>query len=243
MKEDGNNSVDGIDPDQQNFYSSQVVCDTRRSVMICLETVTQSSNEKWKFERRKRITASQCYGLFTYAKNKNPDWGKKINSYINPKQINLKNFEFGKRNEVLAALAYSKQTGNIVTDVGFFVHPNESWCGCSPDGIVFSKKLLIEIKCPVIGQDKSFDEFATNLPYLVLIDGDYTLKRKHTYFAQIQFSLFILGLDSCDFVVYCQSDDKCLIINIRADHEFINQLKCTLKHIYFTYMLPMLSLK
>lgn len=60
----------------------------------------QQSENKWLYERKKRITASNAYALFTYSKNKNPDWQNKIKNLIFPKNYTLSNFEYGKKNRM-----------------------------------------------------------------------------------------------------------------------------------------------
>lgn len=55
--------------------------------------------------------------------------------------------QWGIDNERAAVAAYELETGRIVSDVGFIVHPEITDSGASPDGLVGDDG-LIEIKCP-----------------------------------------------------------------------------------------------
>lgn len=110
-----------------------------------MANVDQSGSE-WQEERRKRITASNAYNLFTYAMNKNPDWQKKIGKLIIPNKYTIENLEYGKRTEAEARKWYESVILQKVTILGLIVHPNASFLGCSPDGCIFREEKLIEIK-------------------------------------------------------------------------------------------------
>jgi putative phage-type endonuclease len=68
-----------------------------------------------------------------------------------------------------------------VIEVGFVIHPDHDWLGCSPDGLTQDEG-VIEIKCPNI----LYDEVP---PY---------------YMPQIQGVMEILGRRWCDFIVYTE---------------------------------------
>lgn len=38
--------------------------------------------EEWKESTKLRITASRCYEIYTYTKNKKADWGKKLSTFF-----------------------------------------------------------------------------------------------------------------------------------------------------------------
>lgn len=233
------NAFNGLSDEEIIFFADNIKVTNEKCVEIC--TNEQTSNT-WFNERKHRITASKCYSLFTYSFNKSADWDNKINSYLNPKELKHPNLEFGRQNEKNALLAYTTETNKEVTHFGLFVHPSASWMGCSPDGIVINDGLLIEIKCPVKGKDLHFKEFIEQINYLKLIDDTYFLKKKHIYYGQIQLSLCITNLRKCDLVLYCKKDDKCLIVRVDYDSEFVISMVNVLQTIYFKYFLPKISM-
>jgi predicted phage-related endonuclease len=116
----------------------------------------------------------------------------------------------GIEREPLARLAYEAETGNVVTEVGFFDHP-ALMAGASPDGLIGAEGLL-EIKCP---------QLATHLEYLAL-DAEPA-----EYTAQIQGQMWILGMQWCDFVSFNPDfpDHLQLIVRrISRDDAFIAKL-------------------
>lgn len=102
------------------YFAKNLKLTVDSSSKLCLDTIKQN-NDHWLQERRQRITASRCYNLFTYNSNKKPDWGKKIKSFLNPKKSYfVRNMQYGVENESLARECYIQQSGNEVTNVGFF---------------------------------------------------------------------------------------------------------------------------
>lgn len=66
-----------LSQEDQEFYE-KVVSVTQGDVLrIAVETAAQNSKE-WQMQRAIRITASSCYSLYTYSKNENPNWERKI---------------------------------------------------------------------------------------------------------------------------------------------------------------------
>ena len=64
-----------------------------------------------------------------------------------PEPFTNEYIEWGQEQEAPAREAYTKTTGNVVTEVGFVEHPTIGSAGASPDGLVGDDG-LIEIKCP-----------------------------------------------------------------------------------------------
>ena len=91
--------------------------------------------------------------------------------------------------EPLARAAYEIQTGNIVTESEFIVHPDYAGTGASPDGFIGDDG-LIEIKCPNTAQHIA-----------VIQSGKYDDK----YFWQMQHQMWCTGREWCDFASF---DDR-----------------------------------
>ena len=81
------------------------------------------------------------------------------------------------------AIAYATTE---VTTTGFCVD-DTGWFGCSPDGLMISEKKGLEIKCP---------GYAEHVRTLIKRE----LPTKHI--PQVQFSLWVTGFDSWDFLSY-----------------------------------------
>lgn len=238
-----------ISPEDQLFYSTNVVVTKEKCVEICLATTKQSDSWEWTIERKKRITASNCYGLYTYTKNKSPDWAKKAQSHINPKKFKISSCDYGKVNEPFACSSFTRETGIVIHSCGLFIHPNVSWLGCSPDGIT-SNNELIEVKCPVIGDLKpgsenqiSFEEFCEKIPNIQKTDKGYILKKKNSWYGQIQLCLAILNVPICYLLLYYKIGDKCLVVKVTYDYEFFEDMVSKLHWVYFKHILPRLSLQ
>lgn len=226
--------------EKESFFIENVVTTPHTSLCLEQKTKNQGSSSNWKAQRRLRITASQCYSLFTYFKSKNEekkDWVKKIKNYVDPKFFFSKAVEYGKSNEKLAFLEYEKQCPNKITCLGLIVHPKMSWLGCSPDGFDETRKVLIEIKCPLAGSDHELDELLPTLSYLQFKEGSYNLKSNHQYYGQIQLSLFILNISMCDLVIYSKKANSVAVIEVKLNQTFVKRLVMSLKSVYETHML------
>ena len=132
-------------------------------------------------ERQKRITASLAYSYYTYSRNKNPNWEKKLQqNYF----FGNTNTQYGKDFEGVARDAFRKKMLCTITKVGLMVHPEAPWLGCSVDGLISNGQQLevLEIKCPVLGQTTPACELVQNLTYINRSGDTYTLKHKHQYY-------------------------------------------------------------
>lgn len=78
-----------------------------------------------------------------------------------------------------------------VKEIGFAVHDDYSWIGCSPDG------LIGEDGCLEIKYRKSLKTFKEHA----------ALRANNTVIAQVQTQLFVTGRQWCDYVNYWRSDD------------------------------------
>lgn len=225
---------------REDFYNKNIKLNEDEAVKLCILTLSQNTAE-WLFERKKRITASKCYELYTYDSNKNPNWNGKIRKLISTTSLKIPNLVYGTETEGEAREWYKKSEEKIVDQLGFVVHPSAPFLGCSPDGCCFEENKLIEIKCPVEGDKKRLLSVLPNLKYLSYLEGvGYTLKEKHTYYGQIQPSMLILNLTECDFIVYGKFSEFGYIINVKFNERFAKKLYETLHKIYFNYYLPVL---
>ncbi|KAH7937124.1 hypothetical protein HPB49_007984 [Dermacentor silvarum] len=73
--------------------------------------------------------------------------------------------------------------------VGLFIHPEQPWLSCSPDGILDSdgRMCLVKIKCPFSLKDKKLldhEHEESFVPYIHYVNGQLRLKKTHQYYSQ-----------------------------------------------------------
>ena len=120
--------------------------------------------------------------------------------------------QWGTDVEPFAREAYEFETGGIVTESEFIVHPKYDFVGCSPDGLIGDDKGL-ELKCP--------KSSAVHLERF--IDGVPT-----EYIPQIQGCMWVTGRSSWDFVSFdprMPESHRLLIITVARDEDFISKLE------------------
>jgi predicted phage-related endonuclease len=141
-------------------------------------------------------------------------------------ELNAKALDFGKVNESAARASYEFESGNKVEQVGFIYGPGQR-TGCSPDGMITKKNKGVEIKVPYTS--KVFIEFLT------------MGKIKKEYQMQCQFSLWVTGFDTWDFVnfnprmkknmlhfVTIERDEKTMELFNEAIPEFVSEMDALL---------------
>jgi hypothetical protein len=118
----------------------------------------------------------------------------------------------GTEQEALARWAYELETDSSVHQVSFIEHDSLA-AGCSPDGLVLSRKRGAEIKCviPTVQMD-------------TILAGTYPPEHK----AQIQGSMWVTEYEEWDFCSYSQDMPKHLrtyIFTVKRDEEYIANLE------------------
>lgn len=153
--------------------------------------------EEWFAQRLGKVTASKVADVMATTKSgpaasrKNYQMellcqrltGKREEGFVNSAM------QRGTDLEPVARSAYEVDSGVMVIESGFVIHPVIEHFGASPDGLVGNEGLL-EIKCPNTAQHVDF--LRTGKP-----DGKYIW--------QMQAQMACTGRDWCDFVSY---DDR-----------------------------------
>lgn len=98
-----------------------------------------------------------------------------------------KALEHGKLNEEAARAAYEFETGSKIEQAGFIYSECKRF-GISPDGLIKDQKKGLEIKCPFTS--KVHADFLCNS----------TIKSEYIW--QMQYSLWVTGFSSWDFVSF-----------------------------------------
>jgi putative phage-type endonuclease len=123
--------------------------------------------------------------------------------------------QWGQDVEPFAREAYEFETGNIVTESEFIVHPQYDFAGASPDGLIGDDKGL-EMKCPK-NSAIHLERFISGVP--------------EEYIPQIQGSMWVTGRKYWDFVSYdprMPESHRLLIITVDRDEEYIAKLEAAI---------------
>jgi YqaJ-like viral recombinase domain len=228
--------VDTLPAKEQEFFMKNVQITNEEAMELCASTV-QQNGPLWMRERKLRITGSVCYSIFTYVKNKSPDWGKKLDSLMNSTFRGNANTIRGQQSEPAARAAYHALTGNEVQAMGFVVNPNAAWLGFSPDGVTSANgsPVLVEIKTLKAGTMMNSEAVVRSCPF---ITDDRKLKKKHAYYGQVQLGMELLKIKKTDLIIYAPFDDSCTVINVDRDETFIRELIPSLASVYYNQFLP-----
>lgn len=181
----------------------------------------EQNTTEWLQARAGKITASRMCDVMAFGKRD----GKPLKSrqdYIGdivaelltgePKdQVRAKPLDWGHDVEAAARTAYEAETGEIVQQVGFMVHPLLPYIGCSPDGMIGGNGQT-QIKCP--------SNPAVHI--VTLRDG---MPEEHI--AQVQGEMFVTGREWSDFVSFDPRMPEHLRLyrqRIHRDEKYIEQL-------------------
>ena len=110
--------------------------------------------------------------------------------------------EYGSLHEPLAQMEFVTKHGYAVHEVGFYVHPDYSWIGASPDGIFennMGEQCILEIKCPFGLRNDLTPQFKT-------------IEQQPHYYAQLQLEMACTGLKQTYFYQWSQHGDTLEIV-------------------------------
>lgn len=154
---------------------------------------TEQRTTEWYQQMRTVISASEVGNLFGSPLQR----AKMVMAKTQPYQARnqplavlsdrMSAFDWGIRFEPVVKQIYEAKYGAEIKELGRLLHPSDSRCSASPDGLIYScakepqrRGRLIEIKCPVTRE----------------IDGSVP----KDYYAQMQMQLQVTGLHVCDYV-------------------------------------------
>lgn len=181
--------------------------------MKIYDNLQQGTNE-WLEVRSGKFTGSDFHILIGNSETKKKILFKKSIERLTKttiiEEITSPDIERGKEEEKNARLLYEMETGQEVKQIGFA--ELDEWVGCSPDGLV-NNDGIIEIKCP---KDVIFAQ--------QVITGNI----KPEYITQMQFNMYVLDKQYCDYIMY-NKDFKLFIKRIERDNEKIEIIKNTIE--------------
>lgn len=225
---------------QLNFYCDNVKITNSQKHKIAIETRTQYRCSEWFQQRKLRISASQS--VHKIMTRHSGDYDTLALTFTGSKDINSPAVRYGRDNEQTALKEFCLTYKCCVRQLGLFVKEQQPWLCCSPDGIVLGQDCLtlLEIKCPYSCREKPvIEEQICNVPYLyVTSDGGVTLKDTHVYYTQVQVSMYILNLVSCDLFIY--SPKGSVKVNISINEEFLSNIIPKVEKFYFEHYLPLI---
>lgn len=176
-----------LTPELKSFYFQELVVGSEE---ICEINRKKSS---WKLQKRKRINSNDAYILFTYTKNKDPNWNTEVTTYMNPSKAKVKSMADSRQMNDVGIKCYEMLFSCKVDSIGYVVSPIVPWMRCTVVGLVRDTKKIVEIRCPVRKDQESLDDILKGLPYL---NSDFRIKEKHKIYAHIQLSMGILNAES-----------------------------------------------
>ena len=209
-------------------------------------TQKQRHSSVWYNVRKFRLTASR-FGEIYYRKAKTPP-DVLIKQLLYPHQLTTQAVTWGIDHETAAIQAYIEYQNNkghkglSVTAAGFYINPNFSFLGASPDGAVTDPSSeepygLVEIKCPYSHRDITPEEACSKKGfYCSLENSTVILRHSHKYFCQVQGQMAICNRPWCDFVVYTSKGISCERIKFRPS--FWNKMLDKLTTFYDCYFAP-----
>lgn len=125
--------------------------------------------------------------------------------------------QWGIDNEDEARRLYEKKTGFKVTELSSVEHGEIEHYAASPDGVVESEDICVEIKCP---KPETFVKYQANIH-----DGESLKTEMPDYFWQVQAEMDCTGTKATDFIVYCPFMSNPLhVARIERDDEAIAKI-------------------
>lgn len=131
--------------------------------------------------------------------------GKPLDTYKNA------HMERGQEQEPLARLAYEAATDYVLDRIAFIEH-DTLLSGCSPDSLIYGKRLGVEIKCVI-----------PTVQVETILAGGYPSEHR----AQVQGSLWLTGYEEWDFVSYSPmmpAHLRSYIFTVQRDEEYIKTI-------------------
>jgi len=159
----------------------------------------EQGSREWHVDRRGKITASNAHKIMGARR-----LGKTGETYIyelvsgemgvDQEEVSSAAIRWGSELEDDAREYYSLAFDVEVEQKGFIHHPENFECGFSPDGMVETLGLGLEIKCPY--------NPGNHVKYLTIKNALDLKELKSEYYWQVMFSMWCSGLKKWHFVSY-----------------------------------------
>ncbi|XP_072318241.1 uncharacterized protein [Eucyclogobius newberryi] len=224
-----------------------------------VQTRGQRTNPNWFRFRQNRITASVAHSIarsgFVNGKSTTPPA-----SYVKAvlgegRRVETRAMSWGIEHESEAVHKYQEQQSTalgrplLVLDCGLFIDPARPWLAASPDGIVTDERTgqwlrCLEVKCPYKHRENSVLRAARDDKSFCLETSgqqgaqQFSLKRNHQYFTQVQCQLAVTGLKMADFAVFTRRE--MVVVQVDFDPDFWDKTVSKLERFYSKAVIPAL---
>lgn len=143
--------------------------------------------DDWYAKRSEMITASEVYKIFSTPDARREVLERKVAPASSSGSSYIPALVWGTRFEEVAKQLFEETTDCTITDIGCVTHPECSYLGASPDGLIGSEDperhgRLVEFKCPISREEK--DEIPI------------------AYWHQMQMQMECTGIDECEYVEF-----------------------------------------
>ena len=205
------------------------------------QTQKQSSSLLWHEMRAGRITSSVVHAvLHTNRADPAPSLLSRI-SCPNPTPLNTAPVKWGRENEQRAIEEYtcamSDHANLSVSPCGLHLSVKEPYLAASPDAVVDCDccgQGVVEVKCPYKYRDLPIEEMIIQND--CCLNTDYTLKRSHSFYDQVQHQLLVTGLNYADFVVWTSCGFR--VTRVYPDAEWQIRVSPIVKEFWLQHVLP-----
>ena len=218
----------------------ELIITNEESNFLFHSTKLQAQSLIWHEHRRGRLTASK-FGAICKTSIDKPSKSIVKEIICGGTVPNTPAVQWGRKNEMKALAAYI-QVSNIkhgssleVLKCGLLISSVAPHLGASADGQVSCNCCgtgVLEIKCPYSIRDKS----PVCASYIVNVDGQFQLSRKHDYYYQVQGQMCTFDCSYCDFV--CWTTIDIYIERIYFDDEFVSVMVPKLDAFFRNVILP-----
>ena len=167
------------------------------------QTRAQAENNEWKYERRKRITASRVGGIAKMKKTTKRS--NKVKDLLYSTFRGNEATHYGSEMEdrtIQQYITYQQRNGHpdvTVQKCGLFISEQNNWLAATPHGIVHDPsdashpQGLVEIKNPFSVRDKEIREACNSSAFCLQIDkktSNIRLNQRHDYYYQTQCQMY-----------------------------------------------------
>ncbi|KAM7307851.1 uncharacterized protein ISCGN_011487 [Ixodes scapularis] len=244
------NLEEEMTPAERELYSSKVACTQQGAECIAVDTVLQAGSKRhvrfnfsikiydllWFSEREVRLSSSIAHRVVARRR----PFDTLAQKLLHRKPFTGKAVTYGRKTEAEAREVFEKKVGASVTQVGLIVHLRQPWLCASPDGFfkTSDETTLLEIKCPYSRKNKVLIDVSKEesfVKYIVYEEGRLMLKKRHTYYTQVQIAMYVTNTTQCFFYVYSSKQD--VIILVERDEGFLSEAVPRLELFYFRYYL------
>jgi hypothetical protein len=212
-------------------------------------TKDQSDCPAWRELHCNMLTASNHGAVCK--RRENTSCKNQVYQFLYADLSHVNSIEHGNKYENTARELLAEKLGKKIDLAGMFISEEYPFLGASPDGLIGSDT-VVEIKCPLSAANMSPVDAVLN-GTISYIDAEkiqrkkgkkqqdqyeFSMKKKHNYYYQIQSQLHYSNREKCIFAVYTLIEPCILAIEVKRDESFYAQMEPKLVKFFMGCMLP-----